>query len=364
MLFFALLALSIIIIYIIGIKQKNAKVYISVSFLTYIFILSVMCVNFYLFKFTNSNQLIFPDENLYVYDYSSTLFFSYYVQFVEQYLGLDVVRAINVIVFSISISILSSEIFVKVSGFQKQLTLFFALLGSVVGGYWAFFILKEAFSVAALSMLVIAQVNKSKSYFCASVLLLSFARIELLALYVGVSILFILKTRVKPIYYLSFVLAIVLFILFMNNEASYSLKLFTLSRRFGEEDFKFDDIAVNSSHLQLIPFILSEPFRQAVITNLNSSFNPLMDFNPFVFLQRFYNLLAFFVFLICSKRYLLNDKLYTFTFIIIVGVLCTHSVYRYINTILVPLTLYFIFLLSFNKSKVQLEKNHNNNPNL
>ncbi|MFJ5980075.1 hypothetical protein ACIQCX_04025 [Enterobacter cancerogenus] len=364
MLFFLLMALSIILIYLIGIRQKSAIVYISVFLMIYIFILSVMCVNFYLLKFTDTNQLVFPDENLYVYDYSSTLLFSYYVQFIERNFGLDVVRAINVMVFSISLSILSSEIIVKVNGFHRQLVLFFAFLGSLVGGYWAFFILKEAFSVAALSMLVIAQVNKSKSYLFAAVLLLLFARIDLLALYIGVNFLFTLKRRAKPIYYLSFVISALIFVIYMNSEASYSLKLFTLSRRFGEEDFKFDDIAVNMSHLQLIPFILSEPFRQAVITNINSSLNPLMDFNPFVFLQRIYNLFAFIVFIACTKKFLLKDKLFTFTFIVILGVLSTHSVYRYLNTILIPLTLYFILMLSINKTKVQIEKNHNNNTSL
>jgi len=323
-----------------------------------------MCINFYLLKFTDANQLVFPDENLYVYDHSSKLLFSHYVQFIENYFNLDVVRAINVMVFSISLSVLTSEIIVKVNGFHRQLILFFALLGSLVGGYWSFFILKEAFSVAALSMLIIAQINKSKTYFFCAILLLLFARVDLLALYIGVSFLFTLKRRARPIYYLTFVMATLLFVFYMNSEASYSLKLFTLSRRFGEEDFKFDDIAVNMSHLQFIPFVLSEPFRQALITNLNSSLNPLMDFNPFVFLQRIYNLLAVIVFLVCAKKFILKDKLYTFTFIIIIGVMSTHSVYRYLNTILIPLTLYFIFLLSVNETKVQIEKNHYNNSSL
>lgn len=352
MLFFAMLAISFIVVYVVGFRQKDARTYLTVFFITYLFILSVMCINFYLLKFTDNNQLIFPDENLYVNDHTSTLLFSYYVQFVESYFGLDVVRAINVVVFSISLSMLSSEIIVRVTGKQKQLVLIFSILGSIVGGYWAFFILKEAFSVAAFSMLIISQIRQNRTYFIISVLLLAFARVELLALYIGVSILFILKSKIKPMYYLSILFAILFFVLFMSSEASYSLKLFTLSRRFGEEDFKFDDVAISVSHLKLLPFLLSEPYQQAFLTNINSSFNPFLELNPLVFIQRIYNLMAFIVFVMCLRGYLLKDKLYTFTFIIVFGVLCTHSVYRYLNTILIPLTLYFIYLQWLIKQKV------------
>jgi len=352
MLFFALLAISLVIVYIVGFRQKSARTYLTIFFITYLFILSVMCINFYLLKFTDDNQLIFPDENLYVYDHTSTLLFSYYVQFFESYFGLDVVRAINILVFCISLSMLSSEIIVRVTGRQKQLVLIFAILGSIVGGYWSFFILKEAFSVAALSTLIISQIRKNRTYFIISVLLLAFARVELLFLYIGISILFALKEKVKPIYYLLILSAVVFFVMFMNSEASYSLKLFTLSRRFGEEDFKFDDVAVSVSHLKLLPFLLSEPYRQAFLTNINSSFNPFLELNPLVFVQRIYNLMAFIVFVRCLRCYLLKDKLCTFAFIIVFGVLCTHSVYRYLNTILIPLTLYFIYLQWLIKQKV------------
>lgn len=345
MLFLALIALSLIPVYLVGIRSKDAKVYLTIFYIINLFILSVMCTNFMLMKFVPGNQLVFPDEYLYVNDHSSTLLFSYYVRFLDDYFDLDVVRSVNIFVFSLSMSMLSSEIISRVTGHYRQVMLGFAILGSVVGGYWAFFILKEAFSVAALCLLVIAHLKSSKIYFLMAGLLLAFARIELLTLYFAVSILFVMKCKFKPLYYLSFLIAVILFITFMNSDMSYALKLFTLSRRFGENEFQFDDVAINMSHLKLLPFIVSEPFRQALITNINSTFNPLIELQPFVFMQRIFNLFSFIVFLICVRRYLFKDKLVLFAFIIVIGVLCTHSVYRYINTILIPLTLYFIYLL-------------------
>ncbi|MCB4840381.1 hypothetical protein LHV18_07010 [Providencia rettgeri] len=306
---------------------------------------------FYLKKFTDDNQIVFPDEALYIYDYTSKLLFSYYIRFIHTTFDLDIVRAINIILFSLSLSVLTSEICSRTIGYHKKLIIVFSILGGIVGGYWAFFILKEAFSVAAISMLIIAHLRKSLFYFSISVILLMFARVDLLFLYLLVNILFVLKEKSKPLYYLSFIAAIILFYFFMNSEYSYSLKMFTISRRFNSEKLNFDSVSAETSNLQLIPFILSEPFRQALVSNLNSTFNPFIDLNPFVFIQRLYNIFAFVILMKCFKPFILKDKLYTFAFITIIGILCTHSVYRYLNTVLIPLTLYFIYLLWLNKNK-------------
>lgn len=333
-------------------KQKKPKIYFIIVVVVFLFTLIVMFPSFYLKKFTIDNQIVFPDEALYIYDYTSTLFFSYYIRFMDSTFNLDVIRVINIILFSFSLSILASEISSKVTGYHGKLILTYSILGGIVGGYWAFFILKEAFSVAAISMLIISYLRNSIFYFIFSVILLAFARVDLLLLYLLVTILFVLKEKAKPLYYLSIIIAIILFILFMNSEYSYSLKMFTISRRFNTEKIYSDSISAETSSLQLIPFILSEPFRQALISNLNSTFNPFIDSNPFVFIQRLYNILAFIILIKCFKPFILKDKLYTFAFITIIGILCTHSVYRYLNTVLIPLTLYFIYLLWLNKNKV------------
>ncbi|MCG5278482.1 hypothetical protein L7807_021170, partial [Providencia rettgeri] len=164
---------------------------------------------FYLKKFTDDNQIVFPDEALYIYDYTSKLLFSYYIRFIHTTFDLDIVRAINIILFSLSLSVLTSEICSRTIGYHKKLIIVFSILGGIVGGYWAFFILKEAFSVAAISMLIIAHLRKSLFYFSISVILLMFARVDLLFLYLLVNILFVLKEKSKPLYYLSFIAAII-----------------------------------------------------------------------------------------------------------------------------------------------------------
>lgn len=351
MFFFALLTISFPIIFWLGKYQKKIGTYFFILLIIYIFILSVMCTQFLVLKFTDDKNLVFPDEYLYVYDNTSILLFSYYVRFLS-YINIDLVRGVNVIAFAISLSILSSEIINKVTGRYKLLVYVFSISGCIVGAYWSFFILKEAFTVTALSMLIIARIKNSRSYFIVAFLFLCFARIDLLLLYFLISLFFLIKSKSKFLYYLLFIVFGIIFFLFMNSEYSYSFKLFTLSRRFGEDQFEFDAIAINTSHLGMIPFIFSEAFLQAILTNVNSTFNPFLDFNPIVIFQRFFNLAAILVFIVSARHYLLKDKLYTFTFAIVIGLLCTHSVYRYLNSILIPLTLYFIYLLYLDKGKV------------
>ncbi len=339
-----LLSISMITAYFIGIRQKDVYCYLTVVMSSFIFTFAVMCIGFLLLKFNGNAELIFPDEMLYANDASSELSFAYYVRFLSSYFDLDVVRWINITVFSISLAILASEVSSYLDGKVKQLNLLIAILGVMVGGYWSFFILKEAFSVAALSMLIVAYIRRSKVVFIFAGCLLFFARPELLLLYVCINIAFYLKRRISILFYLGVIASIGFLYWFMNSDYSYSMKLFTLSRRFGEADFKFDNVAVATSHLPFIPFVMSEPFRQAIITNINSTFNPVLDLNPLVILQRTYNIIGFTYFLLCFKKFFMKDKLYTFVFIILIGVLCTHSVYRYFNTILIPFTLYFIYL--------------------
>ena len=352
-----LLSISLLMTYFIGVRQKDVYSYLMVSMTSYIFTFGVMCVGFLLLKFNGTAELIFPDEMLYANDMTSKLSFAYYVRFFKTYFDLDIVRWINITLFTISLAVLSSEIVSRLHNKMKQLTIVLAMFGAIVGGYWSFFILKEAFSVAALSMLIVAYIRRSNSIFLLSALMLIFARPELLILYIGVNIVFLIKRKIPLLFYIGVIGLAFIFILFMNSEHSYSIKLFTLSRRFGEAEFSFDNVAGATSHLPFFSFIMSEPFRQAIITNFNSTFNPLADFNPLVIFQRIFNIIGFILFLFILRKNLMKDKLYTFVFIILIGVLCTHSVYRYFNTILVPFILYFIYLkVSFYNSEVLSDK--------
>ncbi|WP_148718643.1 O115 family O-antigen polymerase, partial [Escherichia coli] len=339
-----LLSISMIIAFLIGIRQKDVCCYLIVCMSSFLFAFVVMCIVFLLLKFNGNVELIFPDEMLYVNDSTSQLFFSRYVQFFDKNFSLDVVRWINITLFNISLAFLASEISSYLYGRTRLFCSLLAITGTIVGGYWAFFILKEAFSVAALSMLIVSYIRKSKVFLVFASCLLFFARPELLLLYIAITIAFYFKRKNTHLYYLAIVTSMVCFILFMNSEYSYSIKLFTLSRRFGESEFEFDDVAITTSNLSFFPFIMSEPFRQAVMTNINSTFNPFLDLNPLVVVQRLYNIIGFYIFLTCVKPYLMKDKLYSFAFIVLLGVLFTHSVYRYFNTILIPFSLYFLFL--------------------
>ncbi|MDI3441539.1 hypothetical protein QLG07_18905 [Erwinia sp. V90_4] len=365
MLFITSLVLSFILAASLSRFQRNSRVYLTVVSFSYIYSLFFMCVVFLLLKFNGENGFVFPDESFYVNDNASKLPFSVYVREVGELFGLDFIRVINIFVFTTAFAALTSEIMLEIESKKgRLLVMTFALMGIVVGGYWSYFILKEAFSIAALSFLLVASLRKSPIYFLSSLLFLGFARPELFILYIGVLFGFYLKKKNKRLFYFVVLIFLLSFIYYLNSPYAHTLKLFTLSKRFGELNVSYDAETLIVSDYNLIPFILSGAFHQALITNIVSTFYPFLDMNPLVIFQRTFNILAMILFLKSIRGHLLRDRAFTFLFVILIGLLTTHSVYRYINTLLIPFSIYFIYLNDQKIRKVGNGKDFNNNTSL
>ena len=344
---------------------KNRKIYLSIIAFSYSFAFFFMCVFFFVIKFNGENILIFPDEGLYVNDYTSVLPFSVYVRTVNELLGQDAIRLINIFIFSTSLALLSSDVMGRVeSETHKIYIAFFSLFGVIVGGYWSYFILKEAFSIAAISFLMVATLRKSWLFLTNSLIFLALARPDLFTLYAGIIFIFYIREKNRSLYKLIVVGAILITIWFMNSDLSYRIKIFTLSKRFGELNVTYDSTTLAVSQYSFIPFILSDAFHQAIITNLKSSFNPFHEINALTIVQRTFNVLAIILFIKCFFSSFLKDKVYTFIFIVIVGLICTHSVYRYMNTLLIPFSIYSIYLIDLKKRRAKIEKNIGHNTRL
>lgn len=344
---------------------KNRKIYLSIILFSYSFTLFFMCVFFLVIKFNGENILIFPDEGLYVNDYTSVLPFSIYVRTVNELLGQDAIRIINVFIFSTSLALLSSDVIEKVeSETHKIYIVFFSIFGVIVGGYWSYFVLKEAFSIAAISFLMVATLRKSWVFLMNSLIFLALARPDLFTLYAGIIFIFYIREKNRNLYRFIVVGAILTTIYFLNSDLSYRIKLFTLSKRFGELNVTYDATTLAVSQYSLIPFILSDAFHQALITNLKSSFNPFYELNALTIVQRTFNVLAIICFIKCFFSSFLKDKVYTFIFIVIIGLISTHSVYRYMNTLLIPFSIYSIYLIDLKKRREDFEKNISDNTGL
>ncbi|WP_072277377.1 hypothetical protein [Erwinia persicina] len=362
MLFVTSLVLSFILAASLSRFQRNSRVYLTVVSFSYIYSIFFMCLIFLLLKFNGENGLVFPDESFYVNENSSKLPFSIYVREIKELFGLDFIRVVNIFVFTTAFAALTSEIMLKIeSNKARWLVMTFAFLGVIVGGYWSYFILKEAFSIAALSFLLVASLRKSSMYFLGSLVFLGFARPELFILYVGIVFSFYLKKKNKSLFYFLVIIFLLGFIYYLNSPYAHTLKLFTLSKRFGELNVSYDAETLSVSDYNLIPFVLSGAFHQALITNIVSTFYPFLDMNPLVILQRIFNILAMVLFLKCIRGHLLRDRAFTFLFVILIGLLTTHSVYRYINTLLIPFSIYIIYLNEQKIRKVGNGKDFNNN---
>lgn len=324
--------------------SDNKKVYIYTISLSYISFLIMGCIYFFLLKYNGENLLTFPDEKLYVYDHDSKLLFSNYVQVISEILGVEFIRTFNIFIFSTTIGLLISCVFQRIRG--RFIFSCLVVLVILTGSYWSFFILKESFTISAIAMIILSKLTNRKILLYLSLLILFLSRPDLCLLYLACGFLIKIRKKNKKIFYLVISISILFVFIFFNTQYSTPLKLFTLSRRFGEGSFEFDDIAVSTSSLGFISYIISEPLRQAILTNINSSFNIFYDFNILVSLHKILNIFVLLMlFRVLKIVRFWDDNLLFFLLVSLLGLIFTHSIYRYVNVLFIPMSFYIFYIL-------------------
>lgn len=316
-------------------KNERARlplIYIQLATLSYFFLL---IVKFYGFKFNWEFQYLYPDESTYMNEEIEIAgMFGVYVQFISKYLPTEVIPIINILLHISAIKFLFKR-FKHIGNFAA---ISFIL---VIGSYWSIFILKESLTFYSLTILL----TKDRwHHVITGLTLLTIARPEFTIIYCFVEIIIFIFKRSRYIFTIIISLVSVSFYQFFDHPFINAIKLFSLSRRYGEANKILDSNTKESALLELIPYVKSTEFKELVFHNLNNCFN-IFQAEGFVKLLCLLNLIGL-GFVIYNIRNLMKYKpLYSFLTILII-LTFTHNNYRYMNTLILS---FVPFLILYNE---------------
>jgi hypothetical protein len=309
-------------------------------------------------------RLLFPDENLYVYGIYEKGIFGQLIKTSLDIGGFSFTRTWNLVLYLIPVCLLFNEVAKSFSRQPGSKLLNFIsimlLIGlCVMGSYWSFFLLKEALSVGSLCLIFLGQTKNNKIIIIFGAMLLYIARPHYLVVFL---ILFFLKKvynksiKAFKIVVLSMgVLAVFFFfsqnfLNIMNTFASIRYTDLNIQVSETRQELKAE-IRFAFNTLGSLKFLTSNIFIEMIKNNIIRSFNPFIQeglWVKFIVLLNLVSLFWIIIFLKPKKNYLL----YMF-FVTLLLLIFTHSNFRYVNTILIPFTMYFTLTSIHIRKKVR-----------
>ena len=343
-LFVFIISIFLLVCVITLLKVKRTTAIVIFITICYFYFLLIW---FHYFKFNGEFRPLFPDETTYLTDSNSGGFFGAYISILNSIIPIEFQIGFNLIFYLIGIVILLEF---SSFTFKFNLSSFIAMSLIIFGVYWCLFILKESFSIFSIIIYLIS-IRRNKFYLkTLAITLLILARFELALVFMVVELLLFTYSRSKFFFATIFTSIAAIVFNFFDTPFFNALKLFGMSRRFGESQKEFDEIAVSTSQLPFFKYIISEPFIETIIYNLNNGFNFVSSKGlaiPLVFL----NFIGLIFIIIKFKLLIYSKEFYLFVVPFFIFNL-THSTYRYMNVLIIPFTLYYITQIT-NKSQTQ-----------
>lgn len=339
-------------------REKNVY---SVIFLITIavYFLGVIFLYFFVIKYEGDpSVLIFKDEITYVYGESS----GYFGKFVKEFIdigSISLLRILNVFCYTLGLTCLATEMILsrRLSSFNTRTDMVkfsYACIISALGSYWAFFILKESMVMLSVSIYLVAYNRKNMLLKLLAISLGMIARYE-------IAFAFLVAEFIIWIWNKSNILSITLgFLLggflieYINSPDSYTMKLGWLARRYGESQKIYDEFTKQIAQMGFWHFTTSFTYFETIVGNLLRSIYPLYKVGVVSTPLLTINLIG--IVLIVFKLKQKRELPAVFGTLIFIGLILTHSVWRYVNSFIIPLSVYYLLRDdSFsNKKEVQI----------
>ncbi|WP_010648179.1 hypothetical protein [Oceanobacillus massiliensis] len=330
----------------------------SIIFLLTIAVYFVGVIFWYFFVISyggNNNTFIFPDELTYLFG-ESTGFYGDIVKLIVSLGSTLAVRFINVFSYTFGLLWLTTElIHVRLNNNSSINTIKFIYVSMIaaLGSYWSFFILKEGMTVLSISMYLISYHRRNKPLKIIALILALFVRFEVAIAIIFAEIVVFLWKKSKMLLYLLLSITIIAIILYLNMPNSEALKLSFLSRRYGESDKIYDSAAIQTAQLGFLQFITSYTYFETIAGNILRSLIPFyLPFSPISTPLTLFNLIG--CILVFKKFKEKRDVPTIFGVVILLLLMGTISVPRYVTVIIIPLTIY---LLLDNTKRKDIRKN-------
>lgn len=344
MLFITMVLLSYVsafVLYAITNKKKNISSHSIVAYiLSGFFFFSVIIIYFFLVKFNGDvSILLFPDERTYLFNTYELGFFDIYIKSIYHLGGIELVRSINIFAFFFGQLIVLNQIRFNGYTIREMLFMIFIIVSLALFSYWTYFVLKEAFTFLGIALYLSYQGTRKNSERVVALIILFVTRLNLFILIIGIELFSRIYYKFKRRALLLVLTAFISVITFINSPISYSYKLGILSRRFGAEVKQFDEAARNTASKGFFSFLFSEEYIQAVLTNLNETFNPVVGDSVFIKIMLLVNLIGFLLIIFYVKPKL--NKITIIFYSIILLLIATNSSFRYVNAIILPFCFYF-----------------------
>ena len=307
--------------------------------LSHLYYCIVMLGYFHIAKFGGDFDPFFPDELTYIEGRTGLLYSKYVYSFFDT-LGPLFFRTTNVFIYVVG------WVLVFNSDYRKEGLIWsgFSLGAAILGMYWAFFILKESYSVGFGFFLIFGILRNNFAMAFLGGFGLILARPEILFLIAAAESVRIIYNKSKLLFVLLSMVLIWLINLIMSHSLSLPIKLMVASRRFGESNKVFDDAAREASSGSFYKFISSDVFVETVIANFRRTFDPIFDGVSLATPLVAVNFVTLLVALIRFIIYRSANRADLFFAVSIGFLVLTHSVYRYGN-IIVFLYIGYIWML-------------------
>lgn len=334
---FSLLMISLIF-------RKLKKGTLLLFLLTILYFFSFIIVWFHLLKFNGEFETLFPDEATYISESPAGGIFGAYISLLNKYLPLEIHRGLNIIAY-----FLGTFIIIEYFSFSYKNNFFTGILFLIIvlGSYWNLFILKESFTILGISLYLLSSHKKSRTLKILAFSVLFISRIEIAIIFMLVDFLFLVYQKSRYLFAAILLTGFVILYLNFNHPFVVNLKLFGMSRRFGESFKSFDDAAVSASQLAFFQFIISKPYIETIKFNLSGGFNIISAEGIAKFLVLI-NFLGLYI-VILKIRTLIQMKEFYYLLTAFLVINLTHSTYRYMNVLFIPFVIYFIVVLSQEK---------------
>ncbi|MFK3936220.1 hypothetical protein ACI2JA_01750 [Alkalihalobacillus sp. NPDC078783] len=315
-----------------------------------IYFLGVILWYFFVVSYGGDNTVfIFPDEKTYMYG-DSTGFFGSIVKMIVSVVSLVGFRFLSVFCYSFGLLWLTTELLQSYIEKDQKINMFkfsFICIIAALGSYWSFFILKEGMTILCVSVYLISYKRKNLVLKVFAILMTILVRPEIAIAIILAEFIFFMWKRSKKLLFTLFFVGVFTIIYYFNSADSESLKLSFVSRRYGESEKIYDNEAIRTARLGFLPFITSYTYLETILGNFLRSLVPLyQSTSPISTPLTLINLIGSILLLVKFK--IRKDVPTIFGIIILVLLLASVSVARYLTVIIIPLT---IFLLLDNHKK-------------
>ena len=346
-------------------KNKKVNKLVFINFIvTGLFFFGVIIIKFLLINFRGDiNTLLFLDENTYVNGQYDLGFFGVYARSIVGIFGVVMVKGINIFVYIFSTTALFNRVKYSLIGGKEFIKFSMLILISALFSYWSFFVLKESLTIFAITLIIVGIEDKKKISTILGFNILFITRLNYFCLFIYALFLYKLNKKNKKFFYLVITISILGLVIFLSSSYSYSFKLGIIARRLGDSGMVYTGNNAVIANFNFVRFIFSAEYLKAIEGNILRGFiggESSMVNNIFSLILTISNLVA----IITTTELIKEKSIFRLFYILSILVLIlTYCDNRYLNTVLLPFSLYS-FANQINIRRVILKNENKYNYNM